>query len=191
MEALKDFAPGGWWAPNPRALRRKSGVAPCSFCPKYLLQDKRDTFRASLPSPSQPDRVPSQGTLCRNPVPSPKAGRRKLKRPREAQPPTLCSVGALGTPFPSPWLFPVRPHHSHPLYLDASFQSTCPSLSSSQVTPPPGSPPPLLPKPLFLTSSSKQPGTPSPPATLAHSLPGFLPQISSLSHLRASESPVS
>ena len=54
METIQDCAPGGRWAPNPRALRRKSDVAPCSFCPKCLLQDKRDTSKASLPSPSQP-----------------------------------------------------------------------------------------------------------------------------------------
>ena len=66
MEALQDFAPSGWWAPNPRALRRKSDVAPCSFCPKCLLGQKEERLLQSIFTLSIPA-WPQLGTLCRPP----------------------------------------------------------------------------------------------------------------------------
>lgn len=191
MEALKDFAPGGWWAPNPRALRRKSGVAPCSFCPQVsLLQDKRHLPEHLYPLPLSltgfPAREPCAGTLCS----VPQALEKEAQGAERPSPNSLQCRGT-GHPLPTPMVVSSSAPSLPPPLLGCFLPVTCPSLSSSQVTPPPGSPPPLLPKPLFTTSSSKQPGTPSPPATLAHSLPRFPPQISSLSHLRASESPVS
>ena len=46
--------PVGGGHPTPGPLGESRMWLPCSFCPKCLLQDKRDTSRASLPSPSQP-----------------------------------------------------------------------------------------------------------------------------------------
>ena len=172
METIQDCAPGGRWAPNPRALRRKSDVAPLfllsQVSPAGQERHLQSIFTLSLPA------WPQLGTLCHPP-----RLQEGSSRGRERPSPQLFAASRHWAPsLPSRWLFAVRPHHSHPHDSAASFQSTCPSLSISQVTPPPGSH--HYPSPLFLTSSSKQPGTPSPHATLAHSLPGFLPQISSL-----------
>ena len=70
-------------------------MAPCSLCPKCLLQDKRDTSKASLPSPSQPG--PSW-----EPCATPQGFEKEAQEAERAQPPTLCSVKALGTLSPLP-----------------------------------------------------------------------------------------
>lgn len=189
MEALKDFAPGGWWAPNPRALR-KVRCGSCSFCPKYLSPRTKGHVRHLYPLPpsltgSQPE------TLC--PVHVPKAGRRELKRPRGPAPQLFAVLGAL-RPSTSPphSCFQLGPITPTPL-LGCFLPVTCPSLSSSQVTPPfqealhaitQAPLPHFLQQTAWDALSSSDTGHPASQV--------FLPQISSLlSHLRASESPVS
>ena len=191
MEALEDFAPGGWWAPNPRALGESQMWLPVPFVPSVSCRTKETPSEHLYPLPPSltgfPAWEPCAGTLCR--------------------PPRLGDGSSRGRERPSPQLFAVSGHWAPSSPPHGCFQSgpitptplTWMLPSSPLVPASPALRSHLLqeahhhyyPSPLFLTSSSKQPGTPSPPATLAHSLSGFLPQISSLSHLRASESPVS
>lgn len=163
--------PVGGGHPTPGPLGESQMWLPVPFVPSVSCRTRETPPKHLYPLP--PSLAPAG-----NPVPPHKASRRKLKRPREPSPQLFAASRHWAPSLLSRWLFAVRPHHSHPHDSAASFRSTCPSLSISQVTPPPGSH--HYPSPLFLTSSRKQPGTPSPPATLAHSLPGFLPQISSL-----------
>ena len=176
--------PVGGGHPTPGPLGESRMWLPVPFVPSVSCRT-RETPPEHL-YPLRPSLAPAG-----NPVPPPKAGRRKLKRLREAQPQLFAVLGH--------WA-PLSPPHG-------CFQSG-PIIPTPLTQMPPSSQPapasPALrshllqeahhhyyPSPLFLTSSSKQPGTPSPPAMLAHGLPGFLPQISSLSQFRASESPVS
>ena len=86
----------GWWAPNPRALRRKSDVAPCSFCPKCLLGQKEERHLQSIFTLSIPA-WPWLGTLCRPP--------RLVEgssRGRERPSPNSLQCWSTGHPLPRP-----------------------------------------------------------------------------------------
>lgn len=87
--------PVGGGHPTPGPLGESRMWLPVPFVPSVSCRTRETPPEHLYPLP--PSLAPAG-----NPVPPLKASRSKLKRPREAQPPTLCSVEALGTLSPLP-----------------------------------------------------------------------------------------